>query len=1590
MLRTLEADQRPATSGEQQTLARFAGWGALPHLFHEASADWATLREQIRPLLSETEWAQARASTINAHYTDRRIVAEMWRHVTALGITDGRVFEPGCGSGNFLGIAPQPERFEFVGVELDAVTARIAKALYPQADIRNEAIERARLPEDWFELAIGNVPFAQHFPYDPVHNAGGFSLHNYAIYKAARLTRPGGYIAMITSAYSMDAATTSWREAMSEICDFAGAVRLPSGAHQDTAGTQVVTDIVLFRRRPSDAEPRHVGEFRDVMTVAVDGGTVSVNEWFAANPQFVVGEMTSGRGMYRDGQLLVDGPTGADLAIQLRQAFHDLEALAPVRELAAREEPAPDRPAGVLRPRTALAPSDVKDGAFHVVDGSVARARDGAWETHTPRFKKDAPELRSLIALRDAAVGVLRLEAATPADTDELAEARVLLNRRYDAYHRSYGPIARPTLTPVVDDDTGATSWRRRNPSMGGFRSDPDFPILLALEHYDEETATATKAAIFSRRVIAPSTSRHEADSPSDALAICLNELGRVDLDHIAGLLHTEPDQVPPLLDGRIYLDPATEQWETAEAYLSGNVRTKLAAAHTAAASDDRYRANVTALAATVPADLAPEEIDVGLGAPWVPAAVIAEFAQATLGCRDINVNYVPATADWTVTVPSWQRYGVLLTAEWGTSRKDAIDLLDACLNQVTVNVYDTDPDGRRIKNATETLLAVEKQDKLRTAFSEWVWKDPLRAETLARIYNDRFNSTIVGTWDGSHLTFPGLAAGFTPHPHQRDAVWRVVSGGNTLLAHEVGAGKTATMCMAAMELRRLGLAAKPVLVVPNHMLEQFTREFLQLYPAANLLVATKDDTTRDERKTFVARVATGDWDAVIMTQQTFARIPVSTETHAAFVNDRLDELRALLTSAAETEGLGAKAVKKIEKRIAHTEAGLAKLLDVAGRDDGAVFEQTGVDYVFCDEAHHYKNRRVITNIQGVGTVASKRAEDLAMKLAWLHDRQPARQTCFATGTPVANSIAEMFTMQTYLQPDRLTELGINCFDAWAANFATTVTAIELSPDGGSYRTATRFARFQNVPDLLRIYREIADIKRGDELGLQRPALHGGKATTITVPASNDLEAFVASLVERAELIRNRQVQPEDDNMLKVTGDGRRAALDLRLVGHTAPRVAGKIAACAEQVATIYHQHHDRPYLDPATRQPHPRPGAAQIVFCDLGTPGGASWNAYNELRRQLVQRGVPEGQVRFIHDAPNDEAKARLFSEARNGLVSVLVGSTEKMGVGTNIQDRLIALHHLDAPWRPADLEQRDGRILRPGNQNAEVHVFRYVTQGSFDVYMWQTLERKATFIGQLQSARLDTRSIEDITADTALSYGEVKALATGNPLVLEKAQLETELHRLRRLEAGWKRERASVAQRIEHYGRRIGELERIIEQCDDATTRRIETRGDRFRAVIDGHTYTERRDAGDALYAALDGATSLENAGYLGGFAFSARWHDDELIVTFDHPAVQRVRYTDDEWRTLSPHAAVRRVEDAIVRVDTIRANAVGERDRLVDDLGIAERHRHEPFAQHQRLSDICDRMSELDNLLTLPTVDALSVTIDAAGPAAMPDLG
>ena len=1601
VLAELDRDDRPASAADQQILGRWSSWGSLPGVFDPAERRFDAVRAELAELLDDDGWRAAERTTLNAHYTPLRFARSVWSAAARLGLDCGRVLEPGCGSGTFLAAAPA-DGFDLVGVELDPITARIAAHLHPDARIHNESFAATRYPDGTFDATLGNVPFGKVALSDPVHNRSGHSIHNHFLIKSLRLTRPGGLVACFTSRFTLDARSPAARREIAELADLLGAVRLPEGAFRGVAGTDTVIDLLVLRRR-EPGRPAAGVSFEQAVDLATPDGPVTANQLFAEHPGWVLGDLRAVNGQYHQRDLTVRPDNHTPIGEQLDRALDGIVAAAGLAGLGVTARPDPPvrtSDHADIAAQTAL--PDLrpwhKEGSLLAGGGGFARITGGQPEPFQPAPAGAAGELQALIGLRDTLLELFHAQAATWDDTT-FEPLRRDLNRRYDNYTRRWGPLNRfsTARTGRTDPDSGTERLRRIVPRMGGFRRDPDCHAVFALEHFDPDTGTATKASVFTRRVVAPRQPRLGADSAHDALGICLDTHGRPDLAEIGRLLGVDPPTARARLGPLVFDDPAAGRLATAADYLSGNVRAKLAAARHAAATNPMFAANVAALEAVQPVELTPADIDARPGAPWIDEDDVAAFAQQTLDCPTVIVEHVPLTATWTFTAAGGGRNTVAMTSEWGTDRADALHLLDALCNQRAVTVYDETDGGRRVPNPAATIAAREKAEALSDAFAAWMWADPDRAERLASRYNDRFNAVVLPAYDGAHLTLPGLAADFAPHPHQRDAVWRIVSEPTVLLAHAVGAGKTATMVIAGMELRRLGLVTKPAYVVANHMLEQFSRELLQLYPQARILVADKDDIGAAARKTFVARCATGDWDAIVLTHASFARIPVAADTKARFLQNRVDGLRAAIAASEAGAGLS---VKRLQQALLREEERHRRLLAEHRRDDGVSFEATGIDYLFVDEAHAYKNLHFPTRIQGVGGDGSERAEDLAMKLGWLRDTHGARVATLATATPIANSVAEMFVAQTYLQPDALAAAGIASFDAWAATFGRTVTALELAPDGASYRMHTRFARFANVPELLRLFRAVADVRTTDQLGLSIPDIAGGKPDTVVIAPSDGLTRYVDMLVGRAEAVRNRTVRPEDDNMLKVSGDGRKAALHLRLVGEPADPDHGKLAAAAERIAAIHALTATHRFQLP-NGAPSPRPGGLQLVFCDLGTPkADGAWSVYAQLRALLAERGIPAERVAFIHDAANDRAKADLFAACRDGRISVLVGSTEKMGVGTNVQARAVALHHLDCPWRPADIEQREGRLLRQGNQNPAVDVVRYVTEGSFDVYCWQTVERKAGFIHQIMRGDITAREIDDV-GDQALSFAEVKALATGNPLILERAGLAAEAAKLSRLKAAHHTDQARLTRTRDSATQRAKTYRRAAAGCDQALAVRTDTRGDRFTATIGDAAFTARTDAAAAVRdAALTAAHGLRAGDRTAGRPISVGGVPIALTVTKDllgttielavsGVAVDPIRVTLDELRAGGAGTGLlARVEHRVHTLERTRAELLERADTEDRQATQAAERVGRPFDHDARLAALTRRLEVIDVELTPD--DPASPTTAPTAPPATADIG
>ncbi len=1526
LLKSCEADSRTPSNDEKRILVRYVGWGGLPQVFDEANEEWKTEREELLALLTPEELESARATTLNAHYTSSVIIRAMYAALQRFGFEHGRILEPACGLGHFIGLMPDSmhSRSQITGVEIDSVTARLTKLLYTDADIRHQPFEETKLADGFYDVAISNIPFGDYKPYDPLFKKWNFVIHDYFFAAALEKVRPGGLLLFITSRGTFDKREKSLREYLAQHADLLGAIRLPNDAFKRNANTEVTTDVVMLRKRQPGEAPTGPAWNRIVEITNSLGEAIGLNEYFAARPELMLGEMQMSGKMYQRGEPTLVG-NGRDLAEQLAESI----ALLPKDVFRSRLSTAAPLPIEHSFP----VPEHVKPNAYAIINGELA-IRDG----DTMRIVSELPaqtaqRIRGLIRVRDAVRRCLRsqLEATDEAD---VTAAREQLNQTYDHFIARQGFIS-----------------ERANAIA--FRADPDLPLLLSLEHYDEETGRATKAAIFRERTIQQKRQVNEIKTPKGALLVALGERGGVDVEYLAKLLHQKPEAFLPELKGVIFLNPQTNRWETEDEYLSGNVRAKLVAAEAAALVDEMYLGNIEALQAVQPTDLAASEIDARLGSAWVPSEDIQIFVRELLGESDIWVSHAPQLGLWLVKGGYSAKSSVANTTEWGTDRRSALELLDDALNLRTPTIYDHDSEKERdVVNGPATEAVRDKQEKLKERFKEWIWRDDERRERLVRKYNDEFNNIRLRTFNGDHLTLPGASPVIILHRHQKAAVWRILQTPNCLLAHVVGAGKTFTMVAAAMELKRLGFARKPLFVVPNHMLGQFSSELLSLYPGANILVATKDDFEKQKRQTLMSRIATGNWDAVIVTHSGFEKIAISRAAQEEFIGEQLREL----SLAIEQQREDSRIVKQLERAKKRLEFKLKALTASEKKDDTLTFEELGVDRLFVDEAHYFKNLFYVskmTRVAGLPQTASQRAFDMFLKVRHVQRLNGGGGVVFATGTPIANSVAEMFTMQRYLQMTALKALQVDHFDSWAATFGEPVTAMELSPDGSGYRLHTRFARFINVPELMQQFRQTADIQTQSMLKLPIPTMHMDKPIVISAPRSPELKEIVEKLVKRAEALRSGRVPPSEDNMLLVTTDGRKAALDLRLYDPSLPdQPDSKVNLAARQIEQVWRKTAEE--------------RSTQLVFCDLSTPtDGKAFSVYEDIRDKLESRGIPAEEMAFIHAYAEDAAKHSLFRDVRAGKVRILFGSTQKMGAGTNVQERLVALHHLDAPWRPADVEQREGRILRQGNKNPEVQIYRYVTEQSFDAYSWQTLETKARFIAQVMTGESDLRRIEDVDG-VALTYSEVKAIASGNPMVIEKASVDAELARLTRLQKQHHETQYRLRHQVRHLTDDVPRLEKRLENIRRDIAIRQDTSGDRFVIQLEGQEIRDRGIAGELILRRAEKMRGIEMERRIGTFAgfpvFIADIHmrGPEVVVKGAVSYAAKVANT--------ALGTIRSLEYAVQNLEETAADAeksIVEAKKRVTDLTAQT---GQPFEYADKLASLVRRQQEIADALDL----------------------
>ena len=1507
LLREIEAEDRHATADEQDRLIRFVGFGASElanTLFRRAGeafrAGWEDVGSELEQLVPPAEMAALARSTQYAHYTPEFMVRAVWVALARMGFAGGSVLEPGCGSGLFLAMMPATiaAKSAATGIEMDPTTARIARLLYPDAWIRNEDFIKARLPES-FDLVLGNPPFSDRTVRadDPAGKLG-LSLHDYFIARSIERLKPGGLAAFVTSRYTMDKSDPKAREHIASMADLVGAVRMPQGAMSAASGTDVVVDVLFFQRRRAEQQPNGIGwsDLVDVPPEEDGEPALAVNRYFAERPHMVLGvhgRTTNPFGVVYTCHYCPSVSLDADLGAALERLPRGIHVPA------ASPESTPVRHSGGPRIKvgTAAEGATVKEGSYLVLDGVLTQVIDGvprrvAVKSSTVKegiFAKHARIIQSLLPVRDAVRAVLRAQEAN--EPWGMLQGR--LRTAYQSFVRQFGPINLTHVSASTDPKTGEGRETVRRPNLSPFLDDPDVWLVSSIEQYDEESGTATMGPIFSERVIHP-PSEPVITSAADALAVTLHEVGHVDVARVAEMLGRPREQVLAELGDAVFLNPqgttmAHEAWETADAYLSGPVRTKLAIAMAAAALDQRYARNVEALQRVQPEDLKPSEITARLGAPWIPASVVERFAAEVIGVAT-RVRHTVEVAAWSIDVDAFAGQAAA-TSEWGTARRHAGELLHDALNACIPQIYDTwrDADGdHRELNASETEAAKEKLGKIKQAFERWIWTDVERTERLARRYNDRFNNLRPRTFDGRHLQLPGASSVISLREHQKRVIWRIVSAGGTYIAHAVGAGKTFSMAAAVMEQKRLGLIGKAMMVVPGHCLAQASREFLLLYPNARILVAAETNFSKDKRQRFLARAATATWDCIVITHSAFKFIPAPAEFERRLIQDALASYATLLEKVDGDDRL-------TRKRIERMKEGLEAKLEALGarKDDLLTISEIGVDQLIVDEAQEFRKLSFATNMSGLKGVApdgSQRAWDLHAKARFIAQAQPHRPLILASGTPITNTLGEMFTLQRLMQPDVLAERGIHEFDAWASSFGDTRTELELQPSG-AYKPVTRFAEFVNVPELISMFRSVADVVLMRDLRdyLRLPGLRTGKRQIVTAKASPAFRAYQTVLAERIRRIEERKgrVEKGDDILLSVITDGRHAAIDTRFVlmpdtgedPRAGDEPGNKLNALIGNVHRIWRETAEKRYLQPDTGTLYPISGAAQMVFSDLGTEAADSkrgFSAYLWIRDELVRLGVPREQVAFMQDHKKSEAKQKLFAAVNSGRVRVLIGSTQTMGTGVNAQQRMAALHHLDVPWLPSDIEQREGRIERQGNQNAEIDIYAYATLGSVDATSWQLLERKSRFIAAALAGDRSVRRLEDAGAQVN-QFAMAKALASGDPRLMQKAGLDAELGRLERLRAAHFDDQLAIQRQITDAERTIASSTRRIGGIEQDIAARTPTRGDLFTMQVGGKPRTERKVAGGSLLSRIrlierNKEKGTWTLGAIGGFEIKA----------------------------------------------------------------------------------------------------------------------
>ena len=1559
LLQKIEQENRLATKDEQEILAKYNGWGGLAKVFDINSQEWQEQYKEVKELLTPEEYEKAKASVVNAFYTDKTIIDNIYLGLCRLGFKKGNILEPSAGIGNFLGRIPQNlEDSKFTAIELDSISGRILKQLYQKEQVYIQGYEKTELQDNFYDVAISNVPFGNYGVSDRRYNRENFKIHDYFFAKSLDKVKNGGIIAFVTSKGTLDKITPNVREYIAKRAKLLGAIRLPTNAFRVVANTDVTTDIIFLQK--SDKELENRPSWVDVAKIFDD---VYINTYFRSHPEMVMGEFVETTNQFgKDVDVKLDA--GANLDEMLTEAINKLP-LNVYKNIEKEENNISEY---------VIAPNDTKPNSYVVMNNNLYYR-----ELSTMRLvnKKSLTQerIRGMIKIRDVLDKLIEIQGKSVAD-DDIKPLQEQLNKEYDNFVKKYGII-------------------NNSANKSAFEEDCEYPLLSALENINEETKEATKTDIFYKRTIEPKKEIEKVETSNEALIASLNQKGKVDLDYMERISNKNYDTLIEELKGKIYRNPLVEDsriqkgWETSEEYLSGDVVEKLAIAEAKENENDMYIENVMALRKVQPARLEASDIEVRLGATWIPTYYIEEFARQKFKIdeleyrrNDMTIKYNAYLSKWIIENKPYMT-NIEMNEIFGTKRINAIDLLEDTLNLKNTTIYDPDPtdpeEKRRIVNKKETMLAREKQEAIKESFSGWIYDDIERRNNLVDIYNRKFNRIKLREYDGSNLFLPNMNNTIKLRPHQKNAIARILySKDNSLLAHCVGAGKTFEMIAGCMELRRLGIAKKPLIVVPNHLVEDWGKEFYKLYPSARILVATKKDFQKDRRQRLISRIATGDYDAIIMAQSSFERIPVSQETQETFIEKELEQVTMALENARKEDN-SSKSVKQLETAKRNIEKRQNDLLNAKTKDNVINFESLGVDYLFVDEADMYKNLYLYTkmnNIAGVQHTRSQRASDMFMKIQYVTEKNNGKGVVFATGTPVSNSMTELYTMQRYLQPKTLEELGLTNFDDWASTFGEVVSNFELSPDGSGYRIKERFSRFYNIPELMNIFRQVADIQTPEMLNLPRPSLMNGEPTIISSEPTMELKELISTLAERSEAIKEGNVDPRVDNMLKITNEGKKAALDLRLIDELyGDYMESKVNKAVENIYQIWSNTQEE--------------RSTQLVFCDMSTPTKISgkYDVYNDIRNKLLEKGVPDEEIEFIHNAPTDSKKAKLFSDVRAGKVRILLGSTQKMGAGTNVQDRLIALHHLDVPWRPRDIEQREGRILRQGNLNKMVMIFRYVTKESFDAYSWQTLETKQKYISQIYRGDTSVRTMDDLDNST-MSFAQIKAIASGNPLILEKFKVDTDVQKLKDRERNYKASKYRLENSVNN------DLPLTIKQTEDYIDKlekdkeRIQNKEneENCHITINGKEFSKYKDAGAEILEISNKYLELNKEYYLGNYrGFELTITNKGIKDLFqNHGEPQKIikikgnnEYSFDLLKV--PSLNIKKMDEKIDSIENNLNKRIELKQDLERQLNEAKKELEKPFEYEEKLKEMLKKQREINQKLNMDEKEKSAIIID-----------